>query len=206
MDNAENTEQKILHAAMNIFVKKGRYGAKMQEIADAAGINKAMLHYYFRSKDKLYSRVFENLFAGIFGSLHGIFEAEGTFPDKLTRFIEQYTSLISQNQQIPLFIMRELSEGAAEITPVIHKIFSENKFNLPFAFIQAIQSAIQKGEIRKVNPRQLFITIVGSVAFFFISEPLLSVFFKRDTSYQREAFIEERKKAVADIIFNGIKP
>jgi len=206
VDKKESTEQKILKAAMSIFVQKGRHGAKMQEIADAAGINKAMLHYYFRSKDKLYVKVFENVFARIFGSLHTIFETNESFEVKLANFVDQYTSLIAQNQQIPLFIMREISEGAEELKPVFSKILEEKKFALPLTFIATINNSIQKGELRNIDSRQIFITIVGSVVFFFIAEPILSVLLKTDPGYQREKFIEERKKVVVDIILNGIKP
>lgn len=202
----KSTETKILQTAMTIFVKKGRHGAKMQEIADQAGINKALLHYYFRTKDKLYLKVFENVFAESFGALHTVFQSQERFSVKLTEFVDQYTSLILKNPQIPMFILRELSEGASDIKPVFNQVMQERKFNLPSVFIEHIQLAVQKGEIRKMDPRQVFITIIGSVAFFFIAEPLLTVFLKNDPSYKREAFIEQRKKAIIDIILNGIKP
>lgn len=206
MDKASHTEEKILHAAMDVFVRKGRYGAKMQEIADTAGINKAMLHYYFRSKDKLYTRVFENVFVSVFGALHQVFGIDADFKTKLVKFIDQHTNLIMENPQFPIFVLRELSEGADDVKPVFNQILSENKSNLPFAFIQAIQTAIRNGEIRPVDPRQLLITILGAVVYYFIAEPLLSVFLQKDSAYNREAFIEERKKVIVDIIFNGIKP
>lgn len=206
MVNTENTEQKILQAAMEIFIQKGRHGAKMQEIADKAGINKAMLHYYFRSKDKLYAQVFESVYANNFGTLHKIFETDENIKIKLSHFVDQYTNLIRENPQIPLFLMRELSEGAAEIQPVFNKILSQKKFTLPFSFIQSIQQAIQNGEIRAVDPRHLLITIIGSVVFYFLAEPLLTVILSKGPEYKRETFIEERKKIIIDIIFNGIKP
>jgi TetR/AcrR family transcriptional regulator len=56
------TERKILQAAREVFQRKGLYGARMQEIADAAGINKALLHYYFRNKDKLFDAIFSDVF------------------------------------------------------------------------------------------------------------------------------------------------
>jgi len=206
VNGKESTEQKILKAAMVIFVQKGRHGAKMQEIADAAGINKAMLHYYFRNKEKLYAKVFHNVFAKIFGSLHKIFETDESFENKLTNFIDQYTRLIAENQQIPLFIMREISEGAEELKPIFNEILEEKKFALPITFIETINNSIQKGEIRKIDSRQIFITIIGSVVFYFIAEPILSVLLKVDPDFQRENFIEERKIIVVDIILNGIKP
>jgi len=205
MTKKQSAEQEILKAAMATFVKKGRHGAKMQEIADAAGINKAMLHYYFRSKDKLYLKVFENVFVEGFGSLHVVFKKNDTFEKKLANFVDQYTTLIMQNPQFPMFILRELSEGAEDIKQVFDQILKNIQFNLPSVFIDSIQTAIKNGEIKKVDPRQIFITIIGSIAFFFIAEPLLMVFLVNDKNYKRSAFIEQRKKIVTDIILNGIK-
>jgi TetR/AcrR family transcriptional regulator len=205
MDNVENSEHKILKAAMNIFVKKGRYGAKMQEIADAAHINKAMLHYYFRTKENLYTKVFENVFAQGFSALSKSFETKGNFESKLIEFVEQYTSMIVENPQIPLFILRELSEGAEDVRPVFEEILFSEKFSLPQLFLENLQTAIDNGEIKNIDPRQIFITIIGSVAFFFIAEPLLSVFFRNDPEYRRDVFIKQRKKAIVNIILNGIK-
>jgi len=205
MDNKENTEQKILQAAITVFIKKGRYGAKMHDIADEAGINKALLHYYFRTKDKLYLKAFENVFDQIFGSLHIIFKSDDSFEEKLVTFVDQYSKLILRNPQIPLFILRELGEGAENGQSLFDIILSDEKFDLPIVFMANIQTAIKKGEIKKIDPRQLFITIIGSIAFFFIAEPLLSVFLNRDPNYEREAFIEQRKKTVVEIILNGIK-
>lgn len=205
MEDKKNTEQKILQTAMDIFVSKGKHGTKMQEIADAAGINKAMLHYYFRSKDKLFARVFENVFSGIFSTLHTTFENDDSFQQKLTNFVNAYCELIKTNSNLPLFILREIQEDSEEIKELFANILENYKFNLPFKFIDSTKKAIQEGEIKAVDPRQLLITVLGSSVFYFIAEPLLSVFLKNDPNYSREIFIDERKKAIVDIIFNGIK-
>lgn len=205
MDEQENTEQKILHAAMSIFVAKGRYGAKMQEIADSAGINKAMLHYYFRSKDKLFARVFETVFSGIFSSLHTHFENDDSYHDKLGNFISAYIELIKSNSNLPLFILREIQEDSNVVHALFSGVLKKIKLNLPLKFFEATKRAIQDGEIKAVDPRQLLITVLGSSVFYFIAEPLLSVFLKNDPNFSRDTFIDERKKAIVDIIFNGIK-
>ncbi len=200
-----NTEQKILQSAMDIFVIKGKHGTKMQEIADAAGINKAMLHYYFRSKDKLFARVFENVFSGIFSSLHTVFEKKDSFYNKLSNFVNAYFELIRSNSNLPLFILREIQEDSEEIKALFTVILENATFNLPSKFVESAYKAIDNGEIKTVDPRQLFITVLGSSVFYFIAEPLLAVFLKNDPNYERERFISERKKAIVDIIFNGIK-
>lgn len=205
MEHQQNTEQKILTAAMEIFVSKGKHGTKMQEIADAAGINKAMLHYYFRSKDKLFGKVFQNVFSGVFSSLHTHFENEDSFYDKLSNFVNAYVELIKTNSKLPLFIMREIQEESNELKELFANILENMQFNLPFKFFESTHKAIQNGEIKAVDPRQLLITVLGSSVFYFIAEPLLSVFLTNDPNYSRDRFINERKRAIVDIIFNGIK-
>lgn len=206
MDNTISTEEKILNTAMEVFLDKGLHGAKMQEIADAAGINKAMLHYYFRSKDKLYTHVFEKVFARVFGELHTIFASDESFKTQVETFVNKYIDLINSNPRIPLFIIRELGQGGEVGASVFKKIIAEHEHVLPQTFMQASQKAIQKNEIRETDPRQLLITLLGSCVFFFISEPMISVFLKKDPQYNRQDFIEARKNEIVNIIFNGIKP
>ena len=206
MDSKHNTEEKILDAAMDIFLDKGLYGAKMQEIADKAGINKAMLHYYFRSKDKLYAHVFEKVFSGLFGQLHYVFATNDPFKVKVTNFVNSYIDLIKQNPRIPSFIIREIGEGGETAAMVLNKITTEQKNVLPLTFIQSVRMAIQNKEIRNLDPRQLVVTILGACVFFFVAEPIINVFLEKDTNYDRSIFLEERKNAIIDTIFNGINP
>jgi len=200
-----NTEEKIIQAAINVFIQKGLHGAKMQHIADEAKINKSLLHYYFRSKEKLYKEVFTSVFSHIFGSLHSIFEQDISFREKLKSFINEYTDLVAKNPHIPLFIIRELGEGGAIGAEVFDKIISDNRLTLPHLFLDSIQKAIEKKEIKSVDPKQLLITILGSCVYFFIAEPLLNVFLNKDPLYKRDVFIEERKVALLSTILEGVK-
>ena len=206
MAGSISTEEKIFQAAITVFVEKGRYGAKMQEIADKAQINKAMLHYYFRSKDKLYSHVFETVFSHVFGSIHHIFERDIPFSEALRLFLDEYIDLIDNNPKVPLFIMRELSEGAEFLQEIVSRELLSNDFRLPQLFIDKIQKAVDSGEIRAVDPMQLFITIIGSSLYFFMAEPMLKIFVGSSRGFDRMTFLEERKEHIFDIIINGIKP
>lgn len=86
MDKDLTTEQKILEAARKIFLEKGLDGARMQDIADKAGINKAMLHYYFRSKDKLFEQIFLEVAGHFLPKIMAIFESERLCLKKLKPF------------------------------------------------------------------------------------------------------------------------
>ncbi|MCC7466595.1 MAG: TetR/AcrR family transcriptional regulator, partial [Saprospiraceae bacterium] len=104
---AESTEQRIFEAAHEVFTQKGMDGAKMQEIADKAGINKALLHYYYRSKEKLYEAVVKAIMAKAVPNVRKVLESDLPLEEKITRFIDFYIGLISRNTFIPLFIISE---------------------------------------------------------------------------------------------------
>ena len=206
-----STEEKILKAAVEVFTQKGRHGAKMQEIADKAGINKAMLHYYFRSKEKLYVKVFREVFVKTFGGLHIIFDPDIPFTKALENFIDQYIDKIDKNPHIPLFIINELGEGAGTAVTVLQEALKNGEFKLPIAFLQMLNKALENNEIRKVDPLQFMISVIGLCVYYFIAEPLFTnvfmLVYKMENSggFDRPKFIEQRKKAIFDLIYNGIK-
>lgn len=206
MSETITTEEKIFRAAITVFVEKGRYGAKMQEIADRAEINKAMLHYYFRNKDRLYAHVFETVFSRIFGSIHHIFERDIPFAVTLRLFIDEYINLIDSNPKVPMFIMRELGEGADFLKEIVTREMLSNQIMLPHLFIARIKKAVSDGEIRAVDPVQLFMTIIGSSLYFFIAEPMFKIFINKQPDFNRASFLSERKQHIYDLIMNGIKP
>lgn len=200
-----STEEKIFRAAMTEFIDKGRHGARMQEIANRAEINKAMLHYYFRNKEQLYSHVFQTVFLKVFGSLHHLFEQEMPFSVSLRLFIDGYIDLIKSNPKIPAFIMRELSEGGEVIRALIPRLVKAEQFMLPGLFMRRAGEAMEKGEIRRVDPLQLLMTVIGAGVYFFLAEPMVKGVMETTGAYDRERFLQERKKHIYDIIINGIK-
>ena len=102
MDKDVSKEELILQTAMQVFIEKGRHGAKMQEIADRAGINKALLHYYYRSKEKLYTKIFEFLIWHNVADIYNMFDEQLSFNEFLKKFIYSYIDLINKNPKIPI--------------------------------------------------------------------------------------------------------
>ena len=88
------TEEKILTAAKQVFLTRGMDGARMQDIADEAGINKALLHYYFRSKDQLFEKIFLEVAHAFLPRVLGILESESTLFEKIERFCNEYISQV----------------------------------------------------------------------------------------------------------------
>lgn len=114
----ENTEEKILEAAKEVFIEKGNDGARMQEIADKAGINKSLLHYYYRTKEKLFESVFKFAFSQFAPKFLNTFNTGEDFFTQLRKFIDIYIDLISKNSFIPMFILNEVNRKKQALFPV----------------------------------------------------------------------------------------
>lgn len=201
-----NTEEKIIHAAMDVFVTKGRDGAKMQEIADKAGINKALLHYYFRTKEKLYEKIFEKVFLRFFTQLENVHQENVPFKEQLAIFINTYVDVLNQNRQVPLFIARELSKGGGVIRHVVSSYVKSQKINVPGLFLTTIEKAQKNGEIVDTDPRHFIMTLIGASIFYFVAEPIVSSILLDEKDFDRAAFIESRKQAIFDLLYYGLKP
>src|ERR1700712_5053671 len=101
MEEISGTEQKILAAAEEVFHEKGYDGARMQEIAEHAGINKGLLHYYFKTKDKLFEAIFSRALQHMISKIFGILEMELPLEDKIRLIVDQYMSMILKNPTLP---------------------------------------------------------------------------------------------------------
>lgn len=167
-----STEHTILNAAKEIFIKKGYSGARMQEIADAAGINKAMLHYYFRSKDKLFQVILEQSMGQLIPKVARSFEKEGSVTEKFEFLITNYVQTIRENPHLPIFILHELSQNRTEFLLRLKENISHfPNFQL---FFQQITEEIQSGKIRQFDPIHLLLNIISMCVFPFIAKPVVT--------------------------------
>ena len=197
------TEERIFNAALKVFSRKGKDGARMQEIAEEAGINKALLHYYFRSKDRLYRAVFSHVFREFMGALRDPLKEDSSFSEILRRFIDGFMSIHAEHPEISrLWILENLS-GAPVVGPMLKQYLEENVETVPRLFIERVQSAIEAGEIRAVDPFHTFITVIGACVFFFLAFPTLSSI-NPMLAMDRDGAVETRKKHLFDILYNGL--
>jgi TetR/AcrR family transcriptional regulator len=195
----DNTEEKILHAAQTVFTQKGMDGSRMQEIADEAGINKALLHYYFRSKQKLFEAIFSKVFSQIFPDIKSLVYSEKPIDEKLGVFIEKYIDLLLKNPFLPTFILKEVNRDPEFLASVIKK----QGIN-PSDILQLLEKEMENGNIRKMDPRDLMINILSLSIFPFASRPLMQImFFSNDKKAYKE-FLVERKESVKSFVLNSI--
>ncbi len=195
-----NTEQSILEAAKIVFVKKGMEGARMQEIADEAGINKAMLHYYYRSKDKLFEAVFKETFLKLVPNLIEIVKTDISLFDKIRIFVSNYIDIINENPLIPAFIIHELNRNPDRVVELI----KSSGIN-PIFFINQVDKEIKEGIIEPVNPVHLIVNMLAMCIFPFVARPILQGVIFNENRQQYEKFIQERKKEVSEFIINSIR-
>ncbi|QEC68803.1 TetR/AcrR family transcriptional regulator [Panacibacter ginsenosidivorans] len=193
-------EQRILAAAKKIFLSRGLDGARMQDIADEAGINKAMLHYYFRSKDKLFEMIFEDIARHFMPRIVEIFESDQSLFQKIETFCGAYIDQVRQTPYLPVFV---LSEATKRPSALMKKMF-DNKKPPVHLFFQQVQKEIEKGIIKPINPVQLFLNMLSMCVFPFMAKPMLE-HAAGITKKQFDALMEERKKMVPAFIIASIK-
>lgn len=197
----QTTEQKILTAAKAVFIEQGLAGARMQDIADKAGINKALLHYYFRSKEKLFDMVFAEAAAKFMPRMSVLFEPDVPLFEKIRVFINNYMTLLSENPFIPIFVLNEVHKSPEE---VISKIWGGRM--PPIAeFAVQIQREADAGNIKPIQPIHLMLNMISMCVFPFLSRPIVSAVFKIDEA-AFNAMIEERKQQVANFVIDAIRP
>jgi TetR/AcrR family transcriptional regulator len=196
----ETTEQQILDAAKNVFQSKGMDGARMQEIADKAGINKAMLHYYYRSKQLLFEAVFKQVFSLLAPQLNAILNDDSSIENKIRNFTSNYTSFMMKHPYLPNFIIQELNRN----DDFILKLKENTGFPTLEKFKVKVESEINQGVLKPINADQLFVNIIALNIFPFLGKPLIKAITDKDEKDYKE-FVDSRKSEVANFIINSIK-
>ncbi|TYB76304.1 TetR/AcrR family transcriptional regulator [Bizionia myxarmorum] len=196
----ENTELQILDAAKKVFQTKGMDGARMQEIADMANINKAMLHYYYRSKQLLFEAVFKNAFALLAPQLNIILNDDSSIENKVKNFTSNYISFIIKHPYLPNFIIQELNRNP----DFIEKLQGNSTLLNIDKFKKSVELEVSQGLLKPISGEQLFINILALNIFPFVAKPLVKAFTKEnDKGFKK--LMEDRKTEVSEFIIHAIK-
>lgn len=199
-EDALNTEKRIIEAAREIFVRKGFDGARMQEIADKAGINKALLHYYFRSKEQLFAKIFERLTHNIPTSLLAILTREISFLDKVRLIVHDEIKNLQEHPELPMFVIREISRDPVRFTQILS---SSPMTQVYKTFAAQVHAAIEQREIRPIEPLQLFLHILALTRFPFVAMPMVKVISGVSTE-EYAMLISKRAEEVATLLVQSL--
>lgn len=194
------TEEQILEAAKKVFQEQGFAGARMQEIADEAGINKSMLHYYFRSKDKLFQNVFQDSMRQFFPIIFKVLASDLEVVPKIEKLVETYYDIFKKHPHLPRFVIHEMNQYPDRFKEFVGNI----GVGIPAKFINQIQAEIESGEMRPIDPREFIINTIGLCVFPLIAQPMIETVFQMDDEQYRQ-FLENRKRELPKFILNAVK-
>lgn len=196
----KSTEEKIYEAARKVFILKGMEGARMQEIADEAGMNKALLHYYFRNKENLFKAVFQDIFTKFFANLKDTLFSNASTKDKLAVFIDNYIDLITANPYVPSFIINEINRDPKVLSSLMFQNFME-----PAKILKLFFNEVESANNSTVDPRHILTSLMGMLIFPFVARPMLQMVLFQDDKLAYSTFLEERKEVVKTMIFKLIE-
>jgi len=200
IESESGTRDKIIAAALDEFAEHGRAGARVDRIAAAAGVNKAMIYYHFKSKDLLYVESLKEFFANVGRYALKLVGETNTLDEALLALATVHATIITVKPQVRTLFLRELADLSPEIINTIIDSFRQS--GLVDVIKEKMHGALASGRIRQIDPRQLISAFISmSIGYYFlypISDALMQV-------TDREQFIEERKHIIVDIFLNGIK-
>jgi TetR/AcrR family transcriptional regulator len=192
---SDKTKEKIVMAAHDVFIRKGMDGARMQEIADEAGINKALLHYYFHSKEQLFREVFYGILSRLIPGLIRIFKGEGALLDKIEAVVTEYDSFMFRNPYLPQFVIREINRDPDQLSGFM------SDQGLDFGMVEKmINREVQTGNIRTITFPHLFANLIGMVVMPYIGRPLFQRKLFQNDPIKYDAFLRERRSVITSFV------
>jgi len=199
-ENEKLTEDKIFEAATEVFIEKGMDGARMQDIADQAGINKALLHYYYRTKEKLFTTVFEMIARKLFVKFAPVFDENLSLDQKIRFFFKEHISFLQENPRLPGFILNEVNRHPERIKKLLANVDFEN---LWMKLYEQHKAELDRYHISRSDIPQLMISMAAISVFPFAAKGILEgILGKIDMNFND--FIEERKDYAAEFVIRAI--
>lgn len=205
MNNSElNTEQIILEAAEAEFLEKGFGNAKMMAIAKRANVAHSMLHYYFRSKENLFQKVFVGKAQTLLPFFENVFEQHLPFFDTLRLLLETQFNFLRQNPKLPLFLLTEILSNR-ENRALLFDVISKKAISPMSKLKRMLDEEVQKGTVRPIQFQDLMMNIVAINASTFVAMPILQDMVVQDNT-TIENLLAERRESNIQFILAALKP
>ena len=201
-DTNSNTEQTILMCAEEVFLERGFDGAKTTEIARRAGVNHAMIHYYFRTKKNLFNVVFQDKLTVLATSFSDSLSQDIPFFDKIRNAVETHFDFISENPKLLFFLYTEVVNDDERKKLLVNNILPRAQ-KLLDELEKGIAEELAKGTIRPVKPVEILLNIIALNVTTFLATPLMEVVFGNTDEMDR--LMEERKESNVEFILNGMR-
>jgi len=190
----KGTEQLIKDTAKRVFFAEGKLHSTTQDIADAAGVSRTLLHYYFRSKDQLIGQVFKEAMNDLSNRLDNVMESSLPFKNKIENLIEVFVTEAIAYPYQDTFLITEINSAESEF-------YNENKSNKLKDFLKQIKFEMDAGNIEAMNPMHFMMNLFSLMSYPLVMAPLYKRFFNL-SDLQFNNLIKERKKLICKMIFN----
>jgi AcrR family transcriptional regulator len=204
-----HTEQRILDAAHAVFLRRGTAGARMQEIADEAGVNKALLHYYFRSKNRLSEAVFQRVGLRLLPPVITILGSDAEIEEKVARVVAIELEQLARSPFVPAYIISEINQHPDRVRQFVKTMTGlEVDGVIPHVrekLDKQLKARARAGTLRPISAEQFVINLLSLCVFPFAARPMLAAALQiDDRGFQR--FIEQRKTELPTFFLNALRP
>lgn len=199
---SDNFEQLILDIAENVFLEKGYASTTTTEIAKRVGCNQALIHYYFRTKDKLFERLFEKKFFSFMTSVSFSRETSPNFKEIIRSIVHNHLNIISENPKLPFLIISEMTLNPQRFRIIAEKIEGVVKNMLNDLDVE-LKKEIKAGRVREISTFDLLLNILSMNIFMFVAEPLIS-FVKEFSWDEYMTFVKQRGDEIFLTVWRGI--
>lgn len=200
-ENDRQTEEKIFEAATEVFIEKGLDGSRMQDIADRAGMNKSLLHYYYRTKDRLFNAVFDMIAGQMFKKFAPVFDENLSLEEKIRFFFREHITFLQKNPRLPAFILNEINRNPGIVKKFIQKLDIEKIWTM---LETQHKEELQKYNIKKEDIPQLMTSIAAMSVFPFAARGLVTNIMER-MGYDFDDYIERRKEYAGEFVVNALQ-
>jgi TetR/AcrR family transcriptional regulator len=204
-----DAEHRILDAAHAVFLRRGTAGARMREIADEAGVNKALLHYYFRNKDRLAQAVFQQVAQQFFPAVLAALASDDPLEEKVAQVVRLELDHLSRRPYLPGYILSELHHHPDRVRQLVAAMVGvpveEARGRLFTTLRRQIDERVRAGTMRRIAPEQFVINLLSLCVFPFAARPMLMAILELDhVGFER--FIARRRKELVPFFLGALRP
>jgi TetR/AcrR family transcriptional regulator len=200
------TEQRIFDAADRVFSRRGTDGARMQEIAEEAGVNKALLHYYYRTKEQLAEAVFRQTIGRFVPTVFEVMSSDLELDDKVERVVHGYLDLLSRRPYLPGYLISEMTHHPTRLPKLIGALAGDRIKQVRAKLRRQIAERVDAGTLAPITAEQFLVNVVSLCVFPFAARPMLNILVLDDDPQAFERFIEERRRELPGYIQRALRP
>ena len=201
MSETPQTEILIKETAKRVFFQKGLLNATTQQIADEAGVNRALIHYYFRSRDQLFRTVLEEAVNETRNKVDSIFNSEELFKVKISKYLDVFIDRNAEYPYIQNFIITEIMQDPEKMK----EHFSRKRNHMLKHIVPPLKKEIENGNMEPVDPEHFIVNMMSMCSYPLVAKPFIQNMFSYDDKMYRK-FLKERKQVIYKVLFNEDLP